>query len=123
MLDYCDFNAIYYSLYDMDDSLQSLGLDTDQLTTCLGCHWEMEKLDYHLDRLVQCLLENRVPKILALACTARRTGLDTYVMMVSESSVAPLALRSGVPKWYKGHRFLGVANLDCKTYRIAMLTS
>lgn len=67
MLDYCDFNAIYYSLYDMDDSLQSLGLDTDQLTTCLGCHWEMEKLDYHLDRLVQCLLENRVPKILALA--------------------------------------------------------
>lgn len=67
MLDYCDFNASYYSLYDMDDSLKSLGLDTDQLTTCLGCHWEMEKLEYYLDRLVQCLLENRVPKILALA--------------------------------------------------------
>lgn len=67
MLDYGDCDANYHSLYDMECNLKSLGLDTDQLTTCLGCHWEMEKLEYYLDRLVQCLLENRVPKILALA--------------------------------------------------------
>jgi len=38
-----------------------MGIDPKDLKTALFCHWEMEKLDYHLDRMVSYLVENRLP--------------------------------------------------------------
>lgn len=41
-----------------------MGIDPRDLKTSLFCHWEMEKLDYHLDRMVSYLVENRLPRSL-----------------------------------------------------------
>ena len=38
-----------------------MGIDPKDLKTALFCHWEMEKLEYHLDRMVSYLVENRLP--------------------------------------------------------------
>ena len=51
----------------MSSKLNKLGIDADLSATLLGCNWEMEKLDYHLDRLLQYLHENRLPRILLLS--------------------------------------------------------
>lgn len=42
-------------------ALKKLGIDPKYLRTSLYCHWEMEKLEYHLDRMVSYLVENRLP--------------------------------------------------------------
>tara|TARA_B100000519_G_scaffold201399_1_gene216831 strand:+ start:392 stop:655 length:264 start_codon:yes stop_codon:yes gene_type:complete len=46
------------------DKIRTLGIDPKDLKTSLFCHWEMEKLDYHLDRMVSYLVENRLPRSL-----------------------------------------------------------
>jgi len=51
----------------MSSKLNKLGIDADLSATLLGCNWEIEKLDYHLDRLLQYLHENRLPRILLLS--------------------------------------------------------
>ena len=33
------------------EKIRALGIDPSDLRTSLFCHWEMEKLDYHLDRM------------------------------------------------------------------------
>ena len=43
------------------DNIKQMGIDPKDLKTALFCHWEMEKLDYHLDRMVSYLVENRLP--------------------------------------------------------------
>ena len=48
------------------EKIRALGIDPSDLRTSLYCHWEMEKLDYHLDRMVSYLLENKLPH--ALSC-------------------------------------------------------
>jgi len=47
------------------EKIQSLGIDPNDLSTTLYCHWEIEKLDYHLDRMVSYLVENRLPHALS----------------------------------------------------------
>jgi hypothetical protein len=42
-------------------ALKKLGIDPNDLKTSLYSHWEMEKLEYHLDRMVSYLVENRLP--------------------------------------------------------------
>ena len=46
------------------DKIKQMGIDPRDLKTALFCHWEMEKLDYHLDRMVSYLVENRLPRSL-----------------------------------------------------------
>ena len=46
------------------DKIKQMGIDPRDLKTSLFCHWEMEKLDYHLDRMVSYLVENRLPRSL-----------------------------------------------------------
>jgi len=46
------------------EKIRALGIDPNDLKTSLYCHWEMEKLDYHLDRMVSYLVENRLPHAL-----------------------------------------------------------
>ena len=46
------------------EKIRSLGIDPNDLKTSLYCHWEMEKLDYHLDRMVSYLVDNRLPHAL-----------------------------------------------------------
>ena len=46
------------------DKIKQMGIDPIDLKTALFCHWEMEKLDYHLDRMVSYLVENRLPRSL-----------------------------------------------------------
>jgi len=41
-----------------------MGIDPKDLKTPLFCHWEMEKLEYHLDRMVSYMVENRLPHAL-----------------------------------------------------------
>ena len=43
------------------DKIREMGIDPKDLKTALFCHWEMEKLEYHLDRMVSYLVENRLP--------------------------------------------------------------
>lgn len=45
-------------------ALRELGIDPADLRTALYCHWEMEKLEYHLDRMVSYMVENRLPRAL-----------------------------------------------------------
>lgn len=45
-------------------ALRELGIDPAGLRTALYCHWEMEKLEYHLDRMVSYMVENRLPRAL-----------------------------------------------------------
>ena len=47
------------------EKIRALGIDPSDLRTSLYCHWEMEKLDYHLDRMVSYLIENRLPQALS----------------------------------------------------------
>lgn len=47
------------------EKIRALGIDPSDLRTSLYCHWEMEKLDYHLDRMVSYLVENRLPHALS----------------------------------------------------------
>ena len=47
------------------EKIRVLGIDPSDLRTSLYCHWEMEKLDYHLDRMVSYLIENRLPQALS----------------------------------------------------------
>lgn len=46
------------------DKIKQMGIDPRDLKTSLFCHWEMEKVDYHLDRMVSYLVENRLPRSL-----------------------------------------------------------
>ena len=46
------------------DKIKQRGIDPRDLKPSLFCHWEMEKLDYHLDRMVSYLVENRLPRSL-----------------------------------------------------------
>ena len=46
------------------DKIRDMGIDPKDLKTSLYCHWEIEKLDYHLDRMVFYLAENRLPHAL-----------------------------------------------------------
>ena len=46
------------------DKIREMGIEPKDLKTSLYCHWEMEKLDYHLDRMVSYLVENRLPRSL-----------------------------------------------------------
>ena len=46
------------------EKIRALGIDPNDLKTSLYCHWEMEKLDYHLDRMVSYLVDNRLPHAL-----------------------------------------------------------
>ena len=46
------------------DKIKQMGINPIDLKTALFCHWEMEKLDYHLDRMVSYLVENRLPRSL-----------------------------------------------------------
>jgi len=46
------------------DKIKQMGIDPKVLKTALFCHWEMEKLDYHLDRMVSYLVDNRLPRSL-----------------------------------------------------------
>lgn len=46
------------------DKIKQIGIDPRDIKTSLFCHWEMEKLDYHLDRMVSYLVENRLPRSL-----------------------------------------------------------
>ena len=46
------------------DKIKQMGIDPKDLKTALFCHWEMEKLDYHLDRMVSYLVDNRLPRSL-----------------------------------------------------------
>ena len=43
------------------DKIKQMGIDPRDIKTSLFCHWEMEKLEYHLDRMVSYLVENRLP--------------------------------------------------------------
>jgi len=45
-------------------ALKKLGIDPRDLKTALFCHWEMEKLEYHLDRMKSYLVDNRLPRSL-----------------------------------------------------------
>jgi len=45
-------------------ALRELDIDSADLKTALYCHWEMEKLEYHLDRMVSYMAENRLPRAL-----------------------------------------------------------
>ena len=47
------------------EKIRALGIDPSDLRTSLYCHWEMEKLDYHLDRMVSYLVENRLSHALS----------------------------------------------------------
>jgi hypothetical protein len=47
------------------EKIRALGIDPSDLRTSLYCHWEMEKLDYHLDRMVSYLIENKLPHALS----------------------------------------------------------
>ena len=47
------------------EKIRALGIDPSDLRTSLYCHWEMEKLDYHLDRMVSYMIENRLPQALS----------------------------------------------------------
>tara|TARA_R100001129_G_C5251873_1_gene228592 strand:- start:57 stop:299 length:243 start_codon:yes stop_codon:yes gene_type:complete len=46
------------------DKIKQMGIDPRDLKTALFCHWEMEKLDYHLDRMKSYLVDNRLPRSL-----------------------------------------------------------
>ena len=46
------------------EKIRALGIDPSDLRTSLFCHWEMEKLDYHLDRMFSYMVENRLPQAL-----------------------------------------------------------
>tara|TARA_R110000796_G_scaffold9966_2_gene33503 strand:+ start:751 stop:981 length:231 start_codon:yes stop_codon:yes gene_type:complete len=67
--------------------LNKLGIDADLSDTLLGCNWEIEKLDYHLDRLLQYLHENRLPRILLLS-------------LIQEAEEAKVELREVFNKLY-----------------------
>lgn len=47
------------------EKIRALGIDPSDLRTSLYCHWEMEKLDYHLDRMFSYMVENRLPQALS----------------------------------------------------------
>ena len=46
------------------DKIKQMGIDPRDLKTSLFCHWEMEKLEYHLDRMKSYLVDNRLPRSL-----------------------------------------------------------
>jgi len=45
-------------------ALRELDIDPADLRTALYCHWQMEKLEYHLDRMLSYMVENRLPHAL-----------------------------------------------------------
>ena len=46
------------------DKIKQMGIDPRDLKTALLCHWEMEKLEYHLERMKSYLVDNRLPRSL-----------------------------------------------------------
>ena len=46
------------------DKKRDMGIDPKDLKTSLYCHWEMEKLEYHLERMKSYLVDNRLPRSL-----------------------------------------------------------
>jgi hypothetical protein len=44
------------------NNLLALGIDPKDIRTSLYCHWEIEKVEFHLDRLLHALYQNVLPK-------------------------------------------------------------